>query len=260
MNTRPVALITGAAGGLGAVLATELAAAGYDLALTDVATCASPASPVTAEVFTGDLADLSFTLSLAQRVVDRFGRIDLLVNNAAWRELVTLREITVESWEKTLRVCLTAPAMLAREAAARMARNSPAGGVIINVSSIMSARASGVAPAYVAAKGAIEALTADLAVLYGPSGVRVVAVAPGAIDAPAGRDYGASQDQLRAHSEQMIPLGRWADPAEVARAIAWLAGPGASYITGTTVTIDGGFSRQLHPRHLLPHLNTGAGR
>ncbi len=185
--------------------------------------------------------------------MEAFGRVDVLVNNAAWRELLTLRTVTPESWERTLRICLTVPAFMSRLAAADMERRGT--GVIVNVSSIQSRRAGGFATAYVAAKGGLDALTFDLATLYGPRGIRVVAVNPGAIDTELNDDYtdaaGASiSDASRRHVEDMVPLGRSGRPEEVARAIVWLAGDGASYITGTTIVVDGGWTTQNSPYSL----------
>lgn len=256
---RPVALVTGAARGLGAAVARELARRGYALALTDV--LAGDLQLVAGEVggraFPGDLADHAFLHALVPEVVQAMGGVDVLVNNAIWRDLTTMRRITPESWEKTIRIGLTAPAFLARDVAADVERRRPAGGgAVINVSSIMAELAAGVSPAYVAAKGGLESLTAELAALYGPH-VRVVAVRPGAIEAPAGEDYGAAQQAMRQFTEQMIPLGRWGTVEEVARAIAWLASPEASYINGVTITIDGGWTRQIHPRPIKRALMPG---
>ena len=104
------------------------------------------------------------------------------------------------------------------------------GGVIVNVGSMMSRQAHGVSPAYVSCKGAMESLTYDLAALYGPAGIRVVTVAPGAIDTAMSRDLLAvdgperpSEDPIREFSESMAMLGRWGRPEEVAKAIAWVA-------------------------------------
>jgi 3-oxoacyl-[acyl-carrier protein] reductase len=272
MSERRVALVTGASGGIGAATALAFAQRGHDVALTDLS--ADSLAPIAAqcaavgaraEIIAGDLAEMAFVESLVDRFVGKLGSIDVLVNNAAWRELVTMRQITLESWEKTLRICLTAPAFLAKAAAAHMEKKKR--GVIINVSSMMSSHASGIAPAYVAAKGALDAITYDMAALYGPSGIRVVSVNPGAIDTAMGKDYSAAQSaeesaaepvgsqaefekQVRDWSEQMISLRRWAKPDEIARSIVAIASDDASYLTGTTVTLDGGWSHQLWPYQL----------
>ncbi len=259
MSDKPVALITGAAGGIGAETALEFARRGYDAALTDVADLNDITGKVErlgARVFaaSGDLADLAFAERWVVEATAALGRVDVLVNNAAWRELLTMREITPHSWDKTLRICLTAPAFLARWVAARMEPRRR--GVIINVSSIMASQAWGMAPAYVAAKGGLDALTRDLAALYGPAGIRVVSINPGAIDTDltvtaAGSPAAA---KTREWSEQMISLRRWGAPAEIARAIALLAGDDASYITGASIVVDGGWSHQSFPYPLKREL------
>ena len=255
MGDKPVALITGAAGGIGSATALEFARRGYDLALTDV----KPLDDVTppcetsgASVFTlaGDLGDLAFCEQFVNESAAALGHVDVLVNNAAWRDLTTMREITPDAWDKTLRVCLTAPAFLARWAATHMEKRRR--GVIINVSSIMAGLSWGLGPAYVAAKGGIDALTRDLAALYGPSGIRVLSISPGAIDTSLSvtKADDPTAAKVREWSEQMIPLGRWGQPAEVARAIAMLAGDDASYLSGASVVVDGGWSHQMYPYEL----------
>jgi 3-oxoacyl-[acyl-carrier protein] reductase len=111
------------------------------------------------------------------------------------------------------------------------------------------------APAYIAAKGGIDALTYELAALYGPVGIRVVAVNPGAVDTDLGKDYSAADQsgfnqRLRDWSEQMIPLRRWATAEEIGRFIAMIASDDASYVSGTTLNIDGGWSHQFQPYSL----------
>jgi 3-oxoacyl-[acyl-carrier protein] reductase len=256
MPEKRIALITGASAGIGQATAMEFAAHGYDLAITALESGAlnrvadqlrSKGARVLAHP--GDLADLHFAQSFVQAATTELGAPHVLVNNAAWRELVTMREISSESWERTLRVCVTAPAFMARWVAEQM--EPLLRGVIINVSSIMSGRANGLAPAYVASKGAIDSLTYDLAALYGPSGIRVLSVQPGAVDTAMSTDIAPQESKafadLREWTEQMISLQRWAQPQEIARAIVWLAGDDASYITGTAIVLDGGWSRQLSP-------------
>jgi NAD(P)-dependent dehydrogenase (short-subunit alcohol dehydrogenase family) len=256
MPEKRVALITGACAGIGQATALEFAAHGYDLGVTALEseplnTVADQLRAKGARVLAhaGDLADLRFAQSFIQAAAAELGAPHVLVNNAAWRELVTMREITPDSWERTLRVCITAPAFLSRWVAEQMEPLHR--GVIINVSSIMSGQANGLAPAYVASKGAIDSLTYDLAALYGPSGIRVLSVQPGAVDTAMGADIAPKESKesadLRQWSEQMISLRRWAQPQEIARAIVWLAGDEASYITGTAIVLDGGWSRQLYP-------------
>ncbi len=259
MPEKRVALITGASTGIGQATAQEFAARGYDLGVTALESetlngVADQLRTKGAKVVArpGDLADLHFAQSFVQASAAELGAPHVLVNNAAWRELVTMREISTDSWERTLRVCVTAPAFMARWAAEQMEPLHR--GVIINVSSIMSGHANGVAPAYVASKGAIDSLTYDLAALYGPSGIRVLSVQPGAVDTAMGADIAPNGSKesadVRQWSEQMISMRRWAQPQEIARAIVWLAGDEASYISGTAIVLDGGWSHQLYPYSL----------
>ena len=268
MNDRPVALVTGASRGIGAATAEELARRGYHVTL--VARSADSLAQVAERVRQAgsealvcpvDLCDLDAAQATVRQTADRWGRLDLLVNNAAWREMHTMREITLESWERTLRVCLTAPAFLARWAAEIMEPRRR--GVIINISSIMSSRAGSIGTAYVTAKGGMDSLTYDLATLYGNSGIRVVAINPGAIDTELGADYAdEAQDQdmpnqLRQWSEDHIPLRRWGTPEEIARFIAIVASDDASYLTGTTVVVDGGWLHTHFPHSIKKGISPG---
>ena len=263
MTDRPVALITGASRGIGAATAEELARRGYDVSLMArsadaLRQVARKAKQVGGEalVIPGDLFDLDHAQQAIEDTVQRFGRIDALINNAAWRDIVTMRTITLESWERTIRTSLTAPAFMARWAAVHMEKRGK--GVILNVSSIQSERVSGIAPAYIAAKGALDSLTSELAALYGSRGIRVLALNPGAIDTEMSGDYESSDglsltQKLRKNSLDMIPLGRWGQTGEMARTIAMLISDDASYITGTTIVADGGYTTQLNP-YSLKHL------
>ncbi|WP_417392801.1 SDR family NAD(P)-dependent oxidoreductase [Gimesia sp.] len=263
MNQRPVAMITGAAGGIGGETAVRFAEQGYDCVLLalpgdDLQPVISRIEQTGAQSLTclGDLADLEYARSAVEQCISHWGRIDVLVNNAAWREITSMRKIELASWEKTLRVCLTAPAFLSRWCAGHMEARQR--GVIINVSSIQSQMAAGIAPAYVAAKGALDSLTYELATLYGPSGIRVLSVNPGAIDTAMGKDIATDQQQttsqkIRQASEDMIPLRRWAQPEEIARVIVMLASDDASYLTGTSITVDGGWKQQCSP-YPIKHL------
>lgn len=248
-TNRPVAIVTGAARGIGAATARELAARGDRLVLVDL--LAAELSALAAELtaagadvlpIAGDLADIDFCRSVVGEAAARFGRLDLLVNNPAWRKVETLRETSLADWDRTLRICLTAPAFLARFAADVMQRERR--GVIVNITSIRTHFNDGTAAAYVAAKGGLEALTRELAALYGPRGIRVVSLAPGAIDTDLSGDLAAS-DVMRdvvADCIDHTPLARFGAPQEIACTIAWLASDAASFISGATIVADGGLS------------------
>jgi 3-oxoacyl-[acyl-carrier protein] reductase len=254
-----VALVTGASAGIGVAVAEELSRRGYavgivgrDAARLDDVRRRIEAAGGRLLALCGDLGDLGFAESAVRQVAAKFGRLDVLVNNAAARELKTMREMTPVDWDRTIRVCLTSPAFMARWAAEEMERQG--GGVIVNVGSMMSRQAHGVSAAYVSCKGGMEALTYDLAALYGPVGIRVVTIAPGAIDTAMSSNLTASEpaggvatDPIREFTESMAMLGRWGRPDEVAKAVAWIASDEASYLTGTTLVLDGGWSRMHMP-------------
>ena len=254
MNNRPVAFITGASRGIGAETAKEFALAGYQtVLLADDAAALDEVGRQCEQqgclplLLPGDLSDLQFAEQAVSTAVKSFGRIDVLINNAAWRDLVTMKQISLESWEKTLRICLTAPAFLARWCAARM---EPARrGVILNISSIQSRFPAGISPAYVAAKGGLDALTYELATLYGPAGIRVISINPGAIDTALSQNgvAGDFDQRLRAYVENMIPLQRYGTAGEIARFLVLIASDAASYLTGTCLDIDGGWFHQCSP-------------
>jgi NAD(P)-dependent dehydrogenase (short-subunit alcohol dehydrogenase family) len=254
-----VALVTGASAGIGTAVAEEFAHRGYavgivgrDAARLDEVRRRMESSGGRVLALCGDLGDLDFAESAVRKVAAEFGRLDVLVNNAAARELRTMREMTPAEWDRTIRVCLTSPAFMARWAAEEMERHG--GGVIVNVGSMMSRQAHGVSAAYVSCKGAMESLTYDLAALYGPAGIRVVTIAPGAIDTAMSSNLTASEpaggvatDPIREFTESMAMLGRWGRTDEVAKAVAWIASDEASYLTGTTIVLDGGWSRMHMP-------------
>lgn len=253
MNNNKVAIITGASKGIGRSTALKFAAKNYNVALvgrnleeleqlkveiekrfgTEVLFCA------------GDIANEEFLRQIIADTVRKWGRIDVLINNAAWRTIETMRTISLENWEKTIRICLTAPAFLAKYVAALMEEMN-IGGVIINISSVMSDRAGGNSPAYLACKGALDSLTFELAVLYGPKNIRVISVNPGNIKTDLSNDYldehGNNVSQkLTDNMNENTPLGRAGTVEEIANVSYWLSTDEASFITGTSILVDGGF-------------------
>ena len=264
MSPRPVVFLTGASSGIGAAASVAFADRGYNLALLDrdeeglgdtTARVRSLGADVIA--FAVDLSDLDASKAAIDDAIARWRRLDVLVNNAAWRTHETMRSMSIEIWEKTLRICLTAPAFLAKRAAEAMGERGQ-GGVILNISSMMSERAAGTSPAYVASKGGLDALTYELAALYGPVGIRVIAVNPGWIDTEMSADYTTPDGEslgrkLQDAAKDAVPLRRPGSSEEVARALTWLASPEAGYVTGTRFLIDGGWTHQ-HLGHGLKRL------
>lgn len=247
-----VALITGAAGGIGSATAQTFAQEGYALMLADLdeVNLKKLADKLEAKgtrvvCLAGDLGEETYRQNLVTQTVVQLGRLDVLVNNAAWRIPHSLRNLELATWEKTINICLTAPVFLSKAAAQAMEKQGLPG-VIINLSSAMAARPSGLAVAYIACKGALESLTKELAITYGRSGIRVVCVAPGYIETEMSNDYQNQEGdnistQLISHLTDFIPLGRGGAAQEVSQTIAWLCSDAAAYISGTTITVDGGF-------------------
>ncbi|MFV1964971.1 MAG: SDR family NAD(P)-dependent oxidoreductase [Pirellulaceae bacterium] len=268
MNETPVVFVTGAARGIGRAIALEFARHGYDVAALDqlhsqLDELTKPIDELgrCARTHHGDLADLAFAESALRATVDQFGRLDVLVNCAAWREPMSVRSMKLESWERTLRVCLTAPAFLSRWAAETMRQQGK--GVIVNISSILSRRGCGFSAPYVAAKGGLDALTYELATTYARDGIRVLGINPGAIDTAGSRDYEDASGQsltedLIAWSEDAIPLGRWGQPEEIARVVVLLSGDEASYVTGANLVVDGGWSHSHFSRSFLNRMDPPA--
>jgi NAD(P)-dependent dehydrogenase (short-subunit alcohol dehydrogenase family) len=252
MKERPVAIITGAANGIGRATAAKFAAKSYAVAMVDIdggglkkAQQELQAKGMQVLPVEGDLQQPAFLEQIVQQTIDKWGRLDVLINNAAWRTLETMRTISLENWDKAIRINLTAPAFLARHSAAVMEKNKTKG-VIVNISSVMSARVAGTSPAYIASKGAIESLTYELASLYGPSGIRVVAINPGNVETQLSNDYADKHGNnisrtLIENMHASTPLGRSASPEEIAHAAFWLCSAEASFITGTSLLVDGGF-------------------
>jgi NAD(P)-dependent dehydrogenase (short-subunit alcohol dehydrogenase family) len=255
MKEIKVALITGAAGGIGRTIAMRFYKEGYLLALSDAnetglkeledELCKIDNSEDKLILLPGDLADMKYLSSLTQKCREKWNRLDVLVNNAVWRTHDTMRTITEENWDLTLKIGLTAPAFLAKWSAELMEEKG-IHGVIINISSVQAHRAGGTSPAYVACKGGMESLTYDLASLYGPSGIRVVGVAPGNTLTTLSSDFvNESGDNLsekfKNYMEDQTPLKRSAQPEEIANVVFWLGTSEASFVNGTTIEADGGF-------------------
>jgi NAD(P)-dependent dehydrogenase (short-subunit alcohol dehydrogenase family) len=241
-----VVLVTGAAHGLGAELATAFAEQGARLALVDVDAegLADLGSQLgltedRAIMEVVDLADTDVCEPLVARIAERLGGLDVLVNNAAVLKRAALEDVTVEHFERTLRVNLMAPWFLARGAIAVMRRQGR-GGRIVNVAS-MAGRTGGVANVhtYAASKGALLTATRSLARAVAADGILVNAVLPSNIESPMLR--GVFPPEAIARTLGQVPLGRTAEPREVAELVLWLASDTSSYVTGVAWDINGGW-------------------
>lgn len=238
------AVITGASSGMGAACAREFANAGYKVV---VAGRNSDRSHAIAEEIgadapmVGDVADISFCRSLIETAVSRYGRVDALVNAAGVIARSGAAETTDEQWKRVIDVNLGGVFYTCRAALPVMKRQGS--GAIVNFGSIWGDVASSGVAAYCASKGAVHNLTRAMALEHAKDGIRINTIAPGEVNTPmlqTERKERVTQQLLDAIA-QTVPMGRLADPAEIARVVLFMASDAASYMTGSTITVDAGF-------------------
>ena len=240
-----VALVTGADTGIGYAIASRLVADGYALAYVtrgrgDGERDAHDrlAARGRVEWLSGDLSDSAVPERLPGEALERLGRLDVLVNNAGISLAKPALELTAEDFDELFAVDVRAAFLLSREAAKLM--RGRGGGSIVNVTSVHEHVPRPGFALYAAAKAALGMLTRGLALELAADGIRVNAVAPGAVATPRN----VEADEL----DPEIPLGRPGQPDEVAALVAFLAGDEARYVTGASYLIDGGMAQQVVTR------------
>jgi NAD(P)-dependent dehydrogenase (short-subunit alcohol dehydrogenase family) len=242
-----VAIVTG--GGTGIGRATALALAEDGLAVVLAGRRPEPLESVAAEVEAAGgralavPADLSVDASpVVRAAVDAFGGLHVVVNNAGViRRNIRLHDVGVELWDELIALNLRGPYLVLHAALPELLR-AAGDRCIVNVSSTLAVKpAPGVAP-YAAAKGALISLTRALAHEYAGDGIRCNVVLPASVVTDLARTDRPDFDERRADMEAGYPLGRLGEPEDVASAIRWLADPGAGWITGAEVRVDGGFT------------------
>ena len=233
-----VALVTGAAGGIGRVLVARLAAAGATVVAADLDAPDGglwPEEPSAVVPTAADVAEVQAVDALVAGIVERFGRLDVVVNNAGvFDAIVSTARLEVETWDRDLGINLSGPFYVARAALPHMLREGH--GRIINISSISSGGAFKQA-SYGATKLGLIALTRSIALEFAPAGITANAVLPGLIG--TAKALTAPQDILDG-ALRTIPAGRLGKEGEVADLVAFLASDRAAYINGAAIPVDGG--------------------
>ena len=232
MTNNGTVLVTGGARGIGRAIAERLAESGWNVVVTyktghsEAQELARTHGVATRQV---DLADRSESLGFARQIRDEF-RFNALVNNAGVLEKQSLEEMTLDAWDRTLEVNVTAPFILGQTIGTQM---SP-GGCIVNIASTDAYIGSFRGIAYSASKAALLSVTRSLANVLGPRGIRVNAVTPGWVDS------GILSESYEAAS--LTPLARNGNPGDIAKIVAFLLSDNASFITGASIIADGGYT------------------
>ena len=247
-----VAVVTGGAKGIGRGIANRLAEAGATVLVVDIDADGAQATAGAIEQRGGTAGSAVADLSTADganaavaAAVERYGRIDILVNNAGIFPMAPALELPEEMWDRTLNLNLKG-LFLASQAAARAMTGAGHGGSIINIASVDAFKPLGNLVHYDASKGGVVMVTKALAKEFGPHGIRVNAIAPGAINT-AGTEATAAAMELSPDVAAMVeqltnamPLRRQGEPDDIARVAVFLASPAAEYMSGSAVVVDGG--------------------
>ena len=247
-----VAIVTGGGQGIGAAIVEELIGEGALVGIVEINsdTLKEISDRLNREkencVFP-IRADVSNPADVERAVNDtvaKYGRLDIMVNNAGifggWR----LRDITLDNWNKVINVNLTSAMLFCKLAAPHLAKNRV--GSIINVTSIASEMGDPGSLTYAATKGGIQSFTRTLAIELADDNIRCNCVMPHAIKTPI-MLFGGSYEAVEVMWKPRLPLRRLGDPSSVGAVVAFLAGDKANYVTGATYEVNGGISAQLHP-------------
>jgi NAD(P)-dependent dehydrogenase (short-subunit alcohol dehydrogenase family) len=242
-SPQKVALVTGAARGIGLAVAKRFLTEGWRVALLDIenelldCALAALAAPDHTLALHGDVSDANAVAAAMEAVKQRFGRLDALVNNAGIAVFAPLLETSDHDWNRVLAVNLTGPFLCTKAAAPLMREHG--GGAIVNITSISAVRASTLRSAYGTSKAGLAHLTKQLAVELASLGIRVNGVAPGPVETAMAK--AVHTPEIRADYHDAIPLNRYGLEEELAEAVFFLCSDRASYITGQILAVDGGF-------------------
>ena len=237
-----VVVVTGAASGIGEALVERFAAEGAravvaaDRDAEGVASLVRGPRPRAAEAVVLDVTDRAAVREFFAQLDERLGRVDAVVNNAMWVHYAPISEMTEESLDGMFAIGLKAAFWTIQGARPIMARRGE--GVVVNMSSPAATRGMPGSSAYSAVKGAVSSFTWQAARELGPDGIRVNGVIPGAVPTPGARQV--VDDDGYEVRRKMSALGRLAEPADIAGAVAYLVSPGARFVTGHLLAVDGG--------------------
>ena len=243
-----VALITGGNGGIGLAMATGLASAGARIAVVgrnpdklQAAVASLCQQGAEARPYAVDVCDEAAVAALMTQVVDDFGRLDIVLNNAGINIRKPVQDLTLTEWHTVLDTNLTSAFLCSRAAYPYLKKR---GGKLINIGSMTSIFGASFAPAYSASKGGIVQLTRALATSWASDQIQVNAILPGWIDTELTQKSRVEVAGLQERIIARTPAGRWGTPGDLAGIAVFLSSPASDFVTGTAIPVDGGYSVQ----------------
>ena len=247
-NSSTVAVITGAGRGNGRATAFHLGKSGISLYLSDldsglleetISDLKSEGIDATGGIY--DASKISDASPLIQEAVQHFGGIDILINNAGASKPVKFPDVTEETWDWVLDLNLKGPYFIMQEAAKHMMKKKS--GSIVNIASISASGGMTSSPSYAIAKAGVITMTITAAAYLAEFGIRVNAISPGIVNTHFHDEVKETNTDVLDQQVKSIPLGRLAEPEDIASAIAFLVSDAADYITGEVITVGGGKNR-----------------